>query len=72
MIVLTPHPGEMARLAGMSIQEVEADREACPRNSPRPCRDRGVKRVAHAHRPSRRPHRHQHHRQSRNGQRRER
>ena len=25
-IVLTPHPGEMARLAGMSVKEVEADR----------------------------------------------
>ena len=25
-IVLTPHPGEMARLAGMSIKQVEADR----------------------------------------------
>jgi NAD(P)H-hydrate epimerase len=25
-MVLTPHPGEMARLAGLSVQEVEADR----------------------------------------------
>ena len=25
-LVLTPHPGEMARLAGMTVQEVEADR----------------------------------------------
>ena len=25
-VVLTPHPGEMARLAGMSVKEVEADR----------------------------------------------
>ncbi|MCL2660093.1 MAG: NAD(P)H-hydrate dehydratase [Acidobacteriaceae bacterium] len=25
-LVLTPHPGEMARLAGLSIQQVEADR----------------------------------------------
>ena len=25
-LVLTPHPGEMARLAGMTIKEVEADR----------------------------------------------
>jgi len=25
-IVLTPHPGEMARLVGMSVKEVEADR----------------------------------------------
>ena len=25
-IVLTPHPGEMARLAGLSVKEVEADR----------------------------------------------
>jgi len=25
-IVLTPHPGEMARLAGMTVKEVEADR----------------------------------------------
>jgi hydroxyethylthiazole kinase-like uncharacterized protein yjeF len=26
VLVLTPHPGEMARLAGMSVKEVEADR----------------------------------------------
>jgi NAD(P)H-hydrate epimerase len=26
VLVLTPHPGEMARLAGMSIKQVEADR----------------------------------------------
>ena len=25
-MVLTPHPGEMARLAGMTVKEVEADR----------------------------------------------
>src|SRR6185503_17172625 len=25
-MVLTPHPGEMARLAGLTVQEVEADR----------------------------------------------
>jgi hydroxyethylthiazole kinase-like uncharacterized protein yjeF len=26
VLVLTPHPGEMARLAGMTVREVEADR----------------------------------------------
>jgi NAD(P)H-hydrate epimerase len=26
VIVLTPHPGEMARLAGMTVKDVEADR----------------------------------------------
>jgi NAD(P)H-hydrate epimerase len=26
VLVLTPHPGEMARLVGMSVKEVEADR----------------------------------------------
>ena len=26
VMVLTPHPGEMARLAGMTVKEVEADR----------------------------------------------
>jgi ADP-dependent NAD(P)H-hydrate dehydratase / NAD(P)H-hydrate epimerase len=31
LLVLTPHPGEMARLAGMSIAEVEADREGLAR-----------------------------------------
>jgi NAD(P)H-hydrate epimerase len=29
--ILTPHPGEMARLTGMSIAEVQADRLACAR-----------------------------------------
>jgi ADP-dependent NAD(P)H-hydrate dehydratase / NAD(P)H-hydrate epimerase len=32
LLVLTPHPGEMARLAGMSIKEVEADREGIARD----------------------------------------
>ncbi|MFH0728491.1 MAG: NAD(P)H-hydrate dehydratase [Pseudomonadota bacterium] len=31
-IVITPHPGEMARLAGMSVPEVQADRIGCARN----------------------------------------
>ena len=31
LLVLTPHPGEMARLAGLSIKEVEADREGLAR-----------------------------------------
>jgi NAD(P)H-hydrate epimerase len=31
LLVLTPHPGEMARLAGMSIKDVEADREGLAR-----------------------------------------
>lgn len=31
LLVLTPHPGEMARLAGMSIPEIEADREGIAR-----------------------------------------
>ena len=31
-IVLTPHPGEMARLVGKSIAEVEADREGIARS----------------------------------------
>lgn len=31
LLVLTPHPGEMARLAGLSIQEVQANREALAR-----------------------------------------
>jgi NAD(P)H-hydrate epimerase len=32
LLVLTPHPGEMARLAGKSIPEVEADREGIARD----------------------------------------
>lgn len=28
-VIVTPHPGEMARLAGCSIQEVQGDRLAC-------------------------------------------
>ncbi len=31
-IVLTPHPGEMARLAGMTVREVEADRVGLARS----------------------------------------
>ncbi len=31
LLVLTPHPGEMARLVGMSIKDVEADREGIAR-----------------------------------------
>jgi ADP-dependent NAD(P)H-hydrate dehydratase / NAD(P)H-hydrate epimerase len=31
LLVLTPHPGEMARLAGMTIKQVEADREGLAR-----------------------------------------
>ncbi len=31
LLVLTPHPGEMARLAGMTIPQVEADREGVAR-----------------------------------------
>src|SRR3984957_16891116 len=31
LLVLTPHPGEMARLAGKTIPEVEADREGIAR-----------------------------------------
>jgi hydroxyethylthiazole kinase-like uncharacterized protein yjeF len=32
LLVLTPHPGEMARLAGMTIPQVEADREGIARD----------------------------------------
>lgn len=31
-IVLTPHPGEMARLAGMTTREIQQDRIGCARN----------------------------------------
>jgi NAD(P)H-hydrate epimerase len=30
--ILTPHPGEMARLAGMTVEEVQADREVVARD----------------------------------------
>jgi ADP-dependent NAD(P)H-hydrate dehydratase / NAD(P)H-hydrate epimerase len=30
--VITPHPGEMARLAGITVQEVQEDRIGCARN----------------------------------------
>ncbi len=30
--VITPHPGEMARLAGISVPEVQSDRIGCARN----------------------------------------
>ncbi len=32
VLVLTPHPGEMARLAGMTVKEVEADRVGIARH----------------------------------------
>jgi len=32
VMVLTPHPGEMARLAGLTVQEVEADRVGLARS----------------------------------------
>lgn len=32
VMVLTPHPGEMARLMGMSVKEIEADRVGIARN----------------------------------------
>lgn len=31
-VVLTPHPGEMARLTGKTVREVEADRVGCARS----------------------------------------
>lgn len=30
--VITPHPGEMSRLTGLSIEEIEKDRESCALN----------------------------------------
>lgn len=32
LLVLTPHPGEMARLTGLKISEIESDREAIARD----------------------------------------
>ena len=52
-VVLTPHPGEMARLAGISIKEVQARREPLAREFAGPAQcDSRVKRLAHACRPS--------------------
>ena len=69
LLVLTPHPGEMARLAGMSIREVEADREGIARQF---ATSHAVTLVLKGWRtliahPGR-PHRHQHHRQPGHGQ----
>jgi NAD(P)H-hydrate epimerase len=34
-VIITPHPGEMARLVGMSTDEVQANRSTSPAISPR-------------------------------------
>ncbi len=69
LLVLTPHPGEMARLAGMSIQRGGGRQGGhCPAVRDQPCGHPGAQRLAHAHRPSGWPHRHQHHRQPGHGQ----
>ena len=68
-LVLTPHPGEMARLAGIPVAEVQANRLDVARDfAQRTGVTAGAQGRAHAHRPPRRPRRRQHHRQSRHGQ----
>ena len=48
-IVLTPHPGEMARLVGMTVKEVEADRVGLARKfATEHGRNAGAERMAHA------------------------
>ncbi len=55
-LVLTPHPGEMARLAGIPVAEVQANRLDVAREF-RPAQRRyaGAQGRAHAHCPSRWP-----------------
>ena len=49
-IVLTPHPGEMARLTGMKIAEIQANRVETARTfAQRNGRDAGAERRSHAH-----------------------
>ena len=49
VMVLTPHPGEMARLAGLTVKEVEADRVGLARRfATEHKRDAGFERVADA------------------------
>ena len=72
-LVLTPHPGEMARLLGCTIADVERDRLATARAfATEHHRDLGAERLAHAGGASRRQHRGQYQRQSCHGQRRQR
>ena len=72
-LVLTPHPGEMSRLTGISIKAVQADRaerrpQVCARASPRS----GAERRPHHHRAAGRLRLGQSHRQSGHGDRRHR
>ena len=73
MVVITPHPGEMARLAGMTTAEVQADRLECSAQLRPAARGHGgVEGRAHADRASGRARGREHHRESGHGQGRER
>jgi ADP-dependent NAD(P)H-hydrate dehydratase / NAD(P)H-hydrate epimerase len=54
-LVLTPHPGEMARLAGVTVAEVQANRLETARALPAHGRYAGAQGRADAHRASRWP-----------------
>jgi hypothetical protein len=67
-MVLTPHPGEMARLAGMTVKEVEADRIGLARRFATSTADAGAEGMADAHRASGWAHRGEYQRQSGDGE----
>ena len=69
--LLTPHPAEAGAFSSSTTREVQADRLAAARSLAEPKRARGAQGKRQHPRRARRPSVHQHHRQSRHGERRD-